>query len=529
MTQPVSDKVPLTFQNIAARFSEEEWKLVHEWQKELYSNVMKEIQQALTSLGPLIAASVFSLRPKENDRISIVDRKSSEMHNVNGFRSKKGDAVSSLDMLFSVSREENLCLKIPSDSERKASSSCQSTGEKGLKVPIADGCLRIEKSSVSSLADHYGTEGDMNTSHSLGFPFLKRDDRLLDVPRVDLQREPSAKEGDERSEDPSSAFQSISPVTLLLDIKGEEESFCHHQDQTTDLIDPASSGESLQRKGKYEAFECNEANKSSTAENIKLIVPTSSEYGTHSRNELWSENTYKRPIARTAQFENGFSNPPRSDFYLGNTKEEVYDAFSESESGNNTTRQFALQQYPLENSIQHTERDHGIMENSYCARHQRTQKGNKPCQCAECTKAFNQKEHPANHKTHASERPFQCNRCKKSFSQKGNLFSHQRTHTGERPYQCSECEKCFIYKASLIYHQRTHSGERPYRCNECEKSFNQKSDLVNHQRTHTGERPYQCTECGKTFNQKRNLTAHRKTHGRQLAYISGSYPQQEKY
>ncbi|XP_069086024.1 zinc finger protein 19-like isoform X1 [Pleurodeles waltl] len=60
-----SDKAPVTFQDVAAYFSEEEWKLLHEWQKELYRNVMKDIQQALMSLGPLIAASIFSLRAED--------------------------------------------------------------------------------------------------------------------------------------------------------------------------------------------------------------------------------------------------------------------------------------------------------------------------------------------------------------------------------------------------------------------------------------------------------------------------------
>ncbi|XP_078539140.1 uncharacterized protein LOC144823991 isoform X2 [Lissotriton helveticus] len=50
MYQQESDKAPVTFQDVAAYFSEEEWKLLHEWQKELYRNVMKDIQQVLMSL-----------------------------------------------------------------------------------------------------------------------------------------------------------------------------------------------------------------------------------------------------------------------------------------------------------------------------------------------------------------------------------------------------------------------------------------------------------------------------------------------
>ncbi|XP_078538250.1 zinc finger protein 425-like isoform X3 [Lissotriton helveticus] len=49
MSRRYPEKV--TFQDVASCFSEEECKLLHEWQKELYTNVMKEIQQSLMSLG----------------------------------------------------------------------------------------------------------------------------------------------------------------------------------------------------------------------------------------------------------------------------------------------------------------------------------------------------------------------------------------------------------------------------------------------------------------------------------------------
>ncbi|XP_078511905.1 uncharacterized protein LOC144770942 isoform X1 [Lissotriton helveticus] len=65
MSQRPSDEV--SFQEASACFSEEEWGLLREWQKELYMNVMKEIHQALISLGPLIVSTVSSLRAKEKE------------------------------------------------------------------------------------------------------------------------------------------------------------------------------------------------------------------------------------------------------------------------------------------------------------------------------------------------------------------------------------------------------------------------------------------------------------------------------
>ncbi|XP_078507363.1 uncharacterized protein LOC144767884 [Lissotriton helveticus] len=63
-----SHQVPATLQEGSAYFSEEEWTLLQEWQTELYKKVTNEIQQALLSLGPLIAS--FSWKTKDKARRS---------------------------------------------------------------------------------------------------------------------------------------------------------------------------------------------------------------------------------------------------------------------------------------------------------------------------------------------------------------------------------------------------------------------------------------------------------------------------
>ncbi|KAJ1139745.1 hypothetical protein NDU88_006112 [Pleurodeles waltl] len=97
-----SDQAPVTFCDVVACFSEEEWTLLHHWQKELYNNVMKEINQALSSLGPLIATSVFSLRPKEKEDEWLMGHQESDI---------RGDVKAEKDVLLKKTRNGNQNLK----------------------------------------------------------------------------------------------------------------------------------------------------------------------------------------------------------------------------------------------------------------------------------------------------------------------------------------------------------------------------------------------------------------------------------
>ncbi|XP_064361670.1 zinc finger protein 777-like isoform X2 [Dromaius novaehollandiae] len=85
---------------------------------------------------------------------------------------------------------------------------------------------------------------------------------------------------------------------------------------------------------------------------------------------------------------------------------------------------------------------------------------------------------------------------------------------GKMRYTCTECMENFSSQSFLILHQRMHTDQHLILCPCCNRSFAWASDFVRHHRIHTGERPYQCTECQKAFKRHHHLVVHRKTHAR---------------
>ncbi|XP_042750521.1 zinc finger protein 777-like [Lagopus leucura] len=185
-----------------------------------------------------------------------------------------------------------------------------------------------------------------------------------------------------------------------------------------------------------------------------------------------------------------------------------------------------------------------------------------------------------------------CTECGRRFRLKINLIIHQRSHAKEGPYECTICEISFTDKKSLVLHQGIHTQERafaakvwgnthpelrmgprkklckslhgsaqsltygtraggswlgqakeepsrPYlsqqqmpsahtrnvvKCNLCNKSLSCPSSLQRHLKTH---RPYCCSTCKKCFSRQTHLVRHEQIHERQKA-LENQQPKAEQ-
>ncbi|XP_069093106.1 zinc finger protein 211-like isoform X1 [Pleurodeles waltl] len=431
--QQTSGKV--TFEDVAACFSEEEWRLLYEWQKELYTNVMKEIHQALTLLGPMIATSVFSLRAKGKEQlISCNHQETERKHRTNYSIS----AETSHPDVGKKSKEKKQCLKDLQDVDLRESTTHQTTGLSSVGTGIIskreheqedifmdDQDSRSDERSIGLHSEHETIEAAVSfelnkeeENHGLGLRcFERRENKRLPavaqtLPSIDQQRKGSR----------------VNNATSMSSEHGRRCSYkadvnSHPRIKEEEALNACVGYRSGMTQGS-----------SSVAAKQEHRPDTKTEYGKSSKDLAHKEM---------------------------DTELEMYIC---SQCGNCFSR-----------SLSNSE-------------HLRTSKGERQTICSECQKKFLESTnlHKEQEK-YVAGRPYICRECGKNFRKSQSLIIHQRVHTGEKPYTCSQCGKDFRQLPHLVKHQRLHTGEKPYVCNVCERRFIDSSNLKRHEQIHIRE------------------------------------------
>ncbi|XP_069470646.1 zinc finger protein 773-like [Ambystoma mexicanum] len=510
MSHQRSDKAPTTFHDVAACFSEEEWKLLHTWQTELYQNVMKDLHQTLASLGPIIAKSVFSISAKKKeDQHLVIDEDSERRQSIN-----RSPGVADITHVVSIS--------IKKEGEKNATKHKDFEGEEKSNTPMELNPRNKSKKQTEVI----------ETSELYEIFSAKHEEPLRKWAEL---------------EDTSERSKSASPIGNSVDWSIE----CKTSTETTDIFAEqerpvnedevfisTESGKTFnmepsmlktrQRYDREDSSICSEPEDCFDILPIKITQEQmyaweKANQGTDfeiahrksssMRSDRWGQeedepNTSARCVESSRQQSNLLAHQP---MHTGNKPHSYAQCANSSNNPAGLLAQNRMHAGGQKYQCSECEKSFRLV--SLLHKHKQTHSAGKPYACTECGKTFRCSSSLKSHqRVHTKDKPYKCSVCGRGFSQSTNLKTHIRIHTGEKPYLCSDCGKSFRNLSILNTHRRIHTGERPFFCAECGKCFSNLSILNTHQRIHTDEKPYECTECGKYFRHLSSLQKHKRTH-----------------
>ncbi|XP_069095177.1 uncharacterized protein [Pleurodeles waltl] len=399
---------------------------------------MKEIHQALISLGPLITTTVISLRAKENEDVCRENNQKNEK--IPGITDFPSGMAPNHNELFIMNREESLHLNNRQDTQERQRNYCLTRGgmapnHNELFIMNREECLHLnnrqdtqerqrnyclsrDEEPVLILIDHTGEEVEEsrigpNPGYEIMSFHIKDEDETYYTKHQDVNRK-------EKMNSPI-----VDPVLTSIKLEEDPHFYKEPLSETKTTVE-----ESRKRKaahhgpGSEKKTACKEV-----LGKVKVNVAESVEQGTNAKSHLWSGRNLEMGRENSVQGDIACILPVHTEFL-----QETISLVRSDDSGD------------LENSLWNT--------NLTC----QPTTHFKPYAWSEYGTLFNtDMEHSRPQKTKLEERPYHCTMCEKSFLRKQHFIQHQRSHTGERPYQCNKCMRRFSLKGNLNKHQKSTS------------------------------------------------------------------------
>nr|XP_033817760.1 zinc finger protein 586-like isoform X5 [Geotrypetes seraphini] len=435
----------VTFKDVAAFFSEEEWAALEEWQKELYRSVMKEIHTALLSLGYRIVNpdTVFWVK---NELVSTAkwNQNLGEIESINVSYSNL--ATPCPDILVRIKTDVESPLSDPGDPAEEEGAE----ENPSASLPAADPAISVrikEEEGWCAQSPPYSSGIDCAYSPSKGLPVISS---FCSLNLKEELHSKNTERADVACDLPASG--SILQPNQILKSKREEEEYggadpgALENGSACCPVTEDGHREKSPRAGQLEDFK-------ERGQLLEVLLQKSNGNGLrHSDTgdglSVWS---HRSPLGlRVTRF--------RSPAVVHQGS------------------------YPREIPYISSECERSLGEKADLVTRGITHLGRAP----ELGSGWWERlVEPSIDQTLSPKTVlYKCSVCDKNFAKAYNLQVHWKIHTGEKPYKCTECEKSFRQNSSLMSHHRIHTGERPYKCIECEKRFRRKDNLKRHQRTH---------------------------------------------